>query len=133
MAQIVILKESLARLNISELGDIVCVHNDDIELTGIGYEGFFVLKIPVLSVEDVNNIIDIIMPGQTEVDGVFYYQGKKDLIPIEDINIKYPGNFSNITESDVDNINDSTWTREQILSFIENRVVSKIQKAIDRL
>ena len=133
MVQIVILKESLARLNISELGDIVSIHEDNVGLTGSGYDEFYVLKIPVLSVDDVQYIINTITPVQIEVDGEFFYQGKKDLIQVIDINPKYPGNFENITDSDVNTVNNSNWTKEQILSFVDGKIVSKIQKAIDKL
>jgi len=46
MAQIVLIAEGTVRKGLAEIGDIVSVHDDDVELTGKGYEGFTIVKVP---------------------------------------------------------------------------------------
>lgn len=46
MAQIVLIAEGTVREGLAFVGDIVSVHDDDVELTGKGYEGFTIVKVP---------------------------------------------------------------------------------------
>jgi hypothetical protein len=46
MAQIVLIAEGTVRKDLAFIGDIVSVHDDDVMLTGKGYENFTVVKVP---------------------------------------------------------------------------------------
>lgn len=46
MAQIVMIAEGTVRKGLASIGDIVSIHDDDVMLTGQGYECFTVIKVP---------------------------------------------------------------------------------------
>ena len=53
MAQIVCIAKGTYREGINELGDIVSIHNDDVDLSGNAYSTFEVLQITDLEAEEI--------------------------------------------------------------------------------
>ena len=62
MAQIVYIDEGTYREGINEIGDIVTVHDDDVKLSGAGYENFGILKVHDYTSEQVRKLIAAKIP-----------------------------------------------------------------------
>lgn len=62
MAQIVMIDTGTVRPDKAFVGDIVSIHEDNVELSGPGYASFKVLKIPKLSAEEVKIAISKCLP-----------------------------------------------------------------------
>ena len=53
MAQLVLISAGTYRENLNEIGDIVSIHDDDVLLSGPGYDSFEVLQITGLQAEEI--------------------------------------------------------------------------------
>ena len=64
MAKIVCIAAGTVRSGINETGDIVSIHDDDVELTGGGYDSFTIHTIPGVTAIQVRERLASIQPEQ---------------------------------------------------------------------
>ena len=62
MAKIVCIAEGTVRPGICEIGDIVSIHDDDVELTGGGYDSFTIIAMPGLTAVQVRESLAKLQP-----------------------------------------------------------------------
>ena len=65
MAQIVLITASTARLG-QEVGDIVSIHDDDVDLSGPAYKGFQIVRVKA-SKDEILQIMHSIRPEKKEI------------------------------------------------------------------
>lgn len=63
MAQIVCIDTGTKRAN-NKLGDIVSIHEDDVDLSGGGYSTFKIIRVKDISLSELNLAVDIKIPQQ---------------------------------------------------------------------
>ena len=61
MAQVVLIDKDTVREG-QEIGDIVSIHDDDVELTGTGYQGFKIIRVKGYTAEQLKKIIGVKVP-----------------------------------------------------------------------
>ena len=62
MAQMVLIDTGTLNILINDLGDVVAAHEDDVELTGMGYEPFRVVSITNVTVSQLLDIYSSLIP-----------------------------------------------------------------------
>lgn len=67
MAQIVMIAEGTVRPGLAAIGDVVSIHDDDVELSGVGYEPFKIIQVKGMTAKEVQDKIRSLMPEQTRV------------------------------------------------------------------
>ena len=66
MAKIVCIAEGTVREGICEVGDVVSIHDDNVELTGSGYTNFTIIEMPGLTATQVRESFNKIQPEEAE-------------------------------------------------------------------
>ena len=64
MAKIVCVAEGHVRVGISEVGDIISIHDDNVELTGGGYANVTVYSFPGLTADEARRSLQSIQPEE---------------------------------------------------------------------
>lgn len=122
MAQIVCISDKTVRPGIQEVGDIVEVQDDNVQLTGSGYECFRVIKVPGISAKQVRNKLATLTPtlDTQEINGVFItYWYDQDTWRKLVNRPKFLHNIKNITLADTEQLANTTLSDSARLSVLE--------------
>lgn len=133
MAQVVLIKTPELGIDI---GDMVARHNDNVELTGSGYECFTVLQFS-LSFANLREIIRANHPNVIEGDSEDGATGKIKVETSPGVYEEvselptYRMNFGNLTASNIEEL--KTATKARSTTILNNRLIACVIKQLDEL
>lgn len=129
MAQIVMITKDTERLGIAVIGDKVSVHEDDVELTGPGYENFEIIQIGGMTVVEVIaklKAIDPVISAESEdVDRKVYWDDGGTLREIKK-RPKYQCNLSGLTPTDKTDLSQNVKSKVEKESILD-KIISNIK------
>ena len=111
MAKIILIDNGTKRDN-NNIGDIVGIHDDDVELTGAGYNNFKIVKIAGKA-EDVKKELDKKIPEILKIDDKEYYLDSKE----EQVEIKESPKYSLRIENT---------TKDETLISLSSKTISNV-------
>ena len=127
MSQVVLVKTSTPR---ADIGDMIAIQTDTVELSGRGYEAFTILQFS-MSVSNLREIVsgkqpDIIRePGKIEVETSPGFYEEISRTP------KYRCNFNSLTVENIEELKTSDKVRST--TIFNNRLISCVINQLDRL
>jgi len=125
MAQIVCIDTGTLRKDICEIDDIVEIQEDNVELSGRGYEHFSVIKVESVKAQDVKDKFSAMIPETQEKDDKTYWLNT-DGKWCELVNKpKYSFSFADVTVADRTNLS-SVLTSVNIKNTILDKTLEKI-------
>lgn len=126
-AQIVCIDIASARDGISDVWDIISIHDDNVQLTGPGYEDLKILKVDGLTKAEVEAILFLNMPPMEIKEGKEYWLNPEDDKYYEiKISPKYQFTLEDLTQSDIVILN-STLSTTSAKSASLQKVKHKVQ------
>jgi len=136
MAQIVLISKGTLNTKVNTIDDIVEIHEDDVALTGIGYEGFKVIKVDAKTAIEIKAIINAKHPEQKRAvkvtaDKWCFMEEKEvwknnkgkwcDLV----IRPKYAFSFQDVTEADRTSL-----ASKEVAISVKNTILDKVVETI---
>jgi len=107
MAKIVCTKTTTA---ISNAGDCVEIQEDDVELTGPGYEGYQVIFVKGKKRDEIREIVNAKIPEQSMVDDKEMWKDSEGKWRELAKRPKYSITFKDLTETDIKNLADEKFS-----------------------
>ena len=122
-ARIVCINSGTLRAGINAIGDIVTVQDDDVELTGAGYNNFLIIQVPEIIKDEVMAVINLqkvqIYINPNDLEDKYWYNSSNDTwYEIVD-NPKYNFTIEDFTAKDIIDLADTDIIPELRLNILQ--------------
>jgi len=124
VAQVVLIAAGTARPGICAVGDVVAIHDDDVELSGAGYTHLKVVRVQGVTAADLRVMFAAIEPSRKEENETYYWLDGATWKEIK-APPKYAISSAGWTEQDETDLAStltSAAAREAILAKVEEKI-----------
>jgi len=141
MAKIVCIAEGTVRPGINAIGDVVSIHDDNVDLAGTSYTTFGIVEMPGLTAEQVRESLKTLMPEEAMAYKTAAVANEWSLAEPEEQRVwkdgenlwrfledrpKYPITLADVTEAAKISLADYTLSAAARLLTIESQAKAKI-------
>lgn len=122
MAQIVCIEKETYNKEINNIGDVVAIHDDDVELTGGGYDGFKIIKVEGMTAKQVQDKLNKNRVETKEEKEKRYWLKDKDWYEIKK-SPKYSFCIDVLTKTDLTSLtNKESTDKDTVFSKLKDKI-----------